>query len=401
MDRRKFIAGIPALAVLSSIDTVEKRVETKTDFDRFSQYFYQIRKPIFDAWCKGELIKALDRSELPRKDRMKYASLEVIARIFYPLCQTDKEGTFLTPEILTALEKSLLPGHPDSFNWEKGDQPLVDAAILAAGFLQNPFIFEKKLNLKIQTGIITGWRNCLKIKPYESNWLLFAAMVEAALQKWDKPQKPECIPYAIKKFEEWYVGDGLYADGPSFHLDYYNSIIIHPFLLILGKQKLVDKELYIKHITRAKRNAEVLERMVAADGTFPPLGRSLCYRAGLLHHLAFMAKEEMLPVTLPLGAVKMALSLAIEKTLNIVNQGEIGENAIDTKTGILRPGLFNFDPQLAEIYVNTASLYLCTWAFLPLALGKEHEFWNMEKALTTADKMKINHALGIDSALKN
>jgi hypothetical protein len=226
-------------------------------------------------------------------------------------------------------------------------------------------------------------------------------MVEAALQKWDKPLKPECIPFAIQKFEEWYVGDSFYADGPRFHMDYYNSIIIHPFLLILGKQGLVDKELAIKHITRAKRHAEILERMVASDGSFPPLGRSLCYRAGLYHHLAFMAKEEMLPASISFGAAKKALTLAIEKTLHIKNQGQIGTNAMEMETKMLRPGLFGFEPQLAEVYINTASLYLCTWAFLPLALGKSHEFWNMEKALNTADKMQMNQALGIDGALKD
>ena len=121
MERRKFIAGIPALAVLNSLQAAEKQTESVSDFERFSNYFYQIRKPIFDAWCKGELINTLNVNELPRKDRMKFAALEVIARIFYLLYQTDNEGAFLTPEILEALEKSLLPGHQDSFNWAKGD----------------------------------------------------------------------------------------------------------------------------------------------------------------------------------------------------------------------------------------------------------------------------------------
>ena len=114
-----------------------------------------------------------------------------------------------------------------------------------------------------------------------------------------------------------------------------------------------------------------------------------------------MAKEEMLPVSVPFGAAKNTLCLAIEKTLGIVNQGEIGANAMDPHTKILRPGLFNFEPQLAEVYINTASLYLCTWAFLPLALGKNHEFWNMEKAQSTADKMKMKQALGLDAALND
>ena len=29
---------------------------------------------------------------------------------------------------------------------------------------------------------------------------------------------------------QWYVGDGIYGDGPEFHWDYYDSFVIHPML---------------------------------------------------------------------------------------------------------------------------------------------------------------------------
>lgn len=28
----------------------------------------------------------------------------------------------------------------------------------------------------------------------------------------------------------WYKGDAWYGDGQEFHLDFYNSIVIHPML---------------------------------------------------------------------------------------------------------------------------------------------------------------------------
>lgn len=401
MERRQFIAGIPALAAINSIQSVPQQIDSKNDFDRFSGYLNQIQKPVFEAWAERRLVASLDRAEFPRKPRNQFAALEAIARNFYSICQVDRKGLFLQPEIISALESSIMPGHADSFNWDKGEQPLVDAAILAAGFLQNPFLFENKLNANIQAGLIEGWRKCLSIKPFENNWLLFAAMVEAAIQKWDKPFKPECIPHAIQKFEDWYKGDGFYSDGPRFHMDFYNSIIIHPFLIVLGKLGHVDPQLMQKHLDRSKRHAIVLERMIGPDGGFPPLGRSLCYRAGLFHHLAFMALEEKLPALLSPNSVKKALSLSIEKTLAISAKGKLGENAVDQSTGLLRPGLFNFDPQLAEIYISTASLYLCTWAFIPLGLGKDHEFWANEKGHTTAEKLKSSQVLEIDQALKD
>lgn len=36
---------------------------------------------------------------------------------------------------------------------------------------------------------------------------------------------------ACRKVEEWYVGDGWYADGPSFAFDYYSSYVFHPMYL--------------------------------------------------------------------------------------------------------------------------------------------------------------------------
>ena len=44
---------------------------------------------------------------------------------------------------------------------------------------------------------------------------------------WD----PMRVDYAIRSIEQWYKGDGVYGDGPSFHWDYYNSFVIHPMLL--------------------------------------------------------------------------------------------------------------------------------------------------------------------------
>ena len=37
--------------------------------------------------------------------------------------------------------------------------------------------------------------------------------------------------YGVKKFrDEWYKGDAMYGDGVDFHMDYYNSFVIHPML---------------------------------------------------------------------------------------------------------------------------------------------------------------------------
>jgi hypothetical protein len=46
-----------------------------------------------------------------------------------------------------------------------------------------------------------------------------------------EPWEAVRIDYALHKITEWFVGDGLYGDGPSFHWDCYNSFVIQPMLL--------------------------------------------------------------------------------------------------------------------------------------------------------------------------
>jgi hypothetical protein len=56
-------------------------------------------------------------------------------------------------------------------------------------------------------------------------------MVEACLHRFGPGADAVRIDYAVRQMEQWYVGDGQYADGPEFRFDYYNSFVIHPFLL--------------------------------------------------------------------------------------------------------------------------------------------------------------------------
>src|SRR2546429_6577294 len=88
----------------------------------------------------------------------------------------------------------------------------------------------------------------------------------------------------VRRMLRWYVGDGAYGDGEFFHFDYYNSFVIHPMLLdVLAVVKQKDRELegaYAMELQRARRYADILERLIAPDGTFPSMGRSTTYRFG-------------------------------------------------------------------------------------------------------------------------
>lgn len=57
----------------------------------------------------------------------------------------------------------------------------------------------------------------------ENNWLLFSALVEAALWKCAGECEIAPIQRALDKHEDWYLGDGTYGDGPEYHWDQPDS----------------------------------------------------------------------------------------------------------------------------------------------------------------------------------
>jgi hypothetical protein len=69
------------------------------------------------------------------------------------------------------------------------------------------------------------------------------------------------------------------------------------------------------------------------------------------------------------------------------------------REGWLTIGLSGHQPQLAERYISTGSLYLCAVGLLPLGLPPEDEFWAGATADWTARKlwagqdMKPDHAM--------
>ena len=79
---------------------------------------------------------------------------------------------------------------------------------------------------------------------------------------------------AIRKTEEWYTGDGWYADGPDFAFDYYSSYVFHPMYLET-LQNMKDAKAYTRihypryyeqALRRTQKYAVVLVRAVGIHG---------------------------------------------------------------------------------------------------------------------------------------
>ncbi len=282
---------------------------------------------------------------------------------------------------LSGLKNALDSNAKDFMTFDIGGQQLVDASYVALAVIRAPWLWEN-LDKKNQTLLMKSIITTRRFKPVFSNWLLFSAVNEAFLAKFGYDWDPMRVDYALQQMEQWYVGDGMYADGTSFAYDYYNSYVIHPYLAtlseIIGKKTNAYKDMFEKIKKRNERYAIIQERLINTDGTYPATGRSIVYRGAAFHHLADMALRNALPKQLSPEQVRGALTAVIRKTL---------ESPGTYKNGWLTIGLYGDQPELGDFYNNQGSPYIASNIFLPLGLPATNPFWANPPAKWSAQKI--------------
>ncbi len=364
-----------------------------------------IADPVLNALSKNELKQQMP-VEAKTSDRQDYTYLEAFGRLLSGMApwlelgaDNSNEGKLRAKYIQLArvcLDNATNPSSPDFMNFNKGGQPLVDAAFLAQALIRAPQQLWQPLSNQTKQNIITALKSSRIIKPGQNNWLLFSAMVEAALLKFDGQCDTSVIIYAIDKHQEWYKGDGMYGDGPEFHWDYYNSFVIQPMLIeVLDALKSKDtaakwNDLYNTVLKRARRYAAVQERLISPEATYPPIGRSLAYRFGAFQLLSKIALMQQLPSTIKPQQVRAALYNVIKK--------QIAMPGTFDKSGWLQIGMAGHQPGIGEGYISTGSLYLCSEAFLFLGLPSSNDLWNGNDEDWTAKKIWKGIDVPVDHA---
>jgi hypothetical protein len=353
--------------------------------------------PVLRNLAGGTLRGRMPVEQAASTDRRGVTHLEAFGRLVAGLAPWIESTA--APEYgqlaLQALDRSVDPASPDFMNFTRERQPLVDAAFLAQGLLRAPKTLLAAVAGATKKNLVAALESTRGITPAFSNWLLFSAMVEAALDALGARFDATRVEYAVREHEQWYKGDGAYGDGPPFHWDYYNSFVIHPMLVDVAAA-LSDKIPAVKDAAprieeRAKRYAAVQERTIGPDGTFPPIGRSLAYRCGAFHLLAQSALRRALPEGVPPAQARGALTAVIRRTLDA--PGTFDAN------GWLRIGFCGRQPGVGETYISTGSLYLCSVAFLPLGLAATDPFWSgapvpfTQQRAWTGEPFPIDHAL--------
>lgn len=357
------------------------------------EVMFRISEPVLDNLANETLKKNIPLEF--HKDREEYILLEAFGRTicgiapWLELVEIPEEERELQSHYRKLARKALKAAtdinSPDYMNFTEGyGQALVDAAFLAHGIVRAPGQLYQLLDDATKKNVVNCLKATRKFTPFVSNWIFFSAMIEAALYCMGEPDYDLTrVDYAVNIFKGWYVGDGMYGDGPCFHWDYYNSFVIHPMYVdILRTFKEIKPEygMVLEQCEkRAGRYAEILERLINADGSYPVIGRSVTYRFGAFQLLSQAALQGFLPEHLPYEQVRCALTAVIKKVME-------HEEMFD-KDGWLQPGVYGYQPDLAEGYICVGSLYLCNSVFLALGLPETHDFWSKPDVEWTAKKI--------------
>jgi len=364
------------------------------DREYVTKLLYRIAYPIVHNMAEGTLRKNLPLEKGPGYylNVLKVTHMEAVGRTMAGiapwLALTDddtKEGVMrkqLREELLKGLPNIVNPDHPDYLNFRTEQQPIVDAAYIAQAFLRATKQIWDPLDSITKQRFISEFKALRTRKAAYNNWLLFSGITEAFLLKIGEQADPVRMDIAFRKMKEWYVGDGYYKDGEKFAMDYYNSYVIHSMLAdmlaVMVEKKQASVKEYDEALKRMIRFAELQERMISPEGTYPPIGRSITYRTAAFQALAQVSLMEKLPEYIKPAQVRCAMT-------------KVMHNIFDTKgtfsdDGWLQLGLAGHQPEVADQYTSTGSLYICTIGFLALGLPASNPYWTEPYAEWTSKK---------------
>ncbi len=181
------------------------------DRDYWLQTMQRIAKPVLEALSQRKLKERMP-VEAKLDDRELYTYLEAYGRLLAGIApwlehgpETGVEGELRGEYVRLAqlaMDAATDPQSPDRMNFSEGYQPIVDAAFLAHAILRAPTALWSGLDDRVKANVTEALRATRSRKPWFNNWLLFAAMIEAALcvigdDTWD----PMRIDYALKQHE--------------------------------------------------------------------------------------------------------------------------------------------------------------------------------------------------------
>ena len=394
--------------------SAKKKVQQQSDREYWCALAYKMAQPVLENMAKGELQKNMQTEFSPSFDNRnkKVLYMECFGRLMAGIAPwltlpddntaEGKQRQQLRQWALASYKNAVDPQNADYLCWGIGGQNLVDAAYIAESFLRAYDTLWQPLDNETKQRYLKEFAKLRHIDPPYTNWLLFSSTIESFMAKAGGDYDQYRVNSACRKMEEWYVGDGWYADGPVFAFDYYSSYVFHPMYLetlqamidAKANTRLDYQKFYDRELKRCQKYSIVLERFISPEGTFPAFGRSIPYRMATMQPLALMAWYQKLPSDLSNGQVRAALTKVLHRMFD-------QENNFNEK-GYLSIGFCGTSQKnVADWYTNNGSLYMTTLAFMPLGLAADHPFWTDEAQPWTQVKAWNNQQFPKDHQWKD
>ncbi|MCC6974050.1 MAG: DUF2264 domain-containing protein [Anaerolineae bacterium] len=262
------------------------------------------------------------------------------------------------------------PNHPEFWGTPRDcDQRLVEMAAFGLALLLVPHEVWEPIDHTAQDHLLRWLSTINKVGIVDNNWLWFRVMVNLGLAHVGAKYDEAAMNNALARLDEFYLGDGWYADGMSEQRDYYIPFAMHFYSLVYAKLAGErDPRRAAEYRERARAFAQDFVNWFAADGSALPFGRSLTYRfaqGAFWGALAFADLE-----VLPWGVIK---GLAL-RHLRWWSRQPIFASDGTLSIGYAYPNL-----NMAEQYNAPGSPYWALKFFLPLSLPESHPFWQAEE----------------------
>src|SRR5215472_1984909 len=200
-NRREFFKSVAAISVagiagispgFAATDAGGQNGSQTDDRSFWVSVLSQLASPVLENLSRRELKKNMPVEAANPHDRAQYTHLEAFGRFLAGIAPWLAVGNLGDAELKTqhrfldlthaSLDAATDPKSPDFMNFNRGGQPLVDAAFFAQGILRAPSVLWQSLESRMQGQVVEALKSSRAIgTPTDSNWVMFAATIEAAL----------------------------------------------------------------------------------------------------------------------------------------------------------------------------------------------------------------------------
>ncbi|MGV0908173.1 DUF2264 domain-containing protein [Martelella sp. FOR1707] len=262
------------------------------------------------------------------------------------------------------------PDHPEFWGTvERTDQRMVEMAAIGFTLRMVPEKVWDPLPGRAKDNIANYLKSLRRYAYANNNWKFFRILVDMGLTRVGVDFDRTLTEQYLEELDGFYLGEGWYRDGNVRRIDHYIPFAMHFYGLIYAKLAEPGDARAEAYRERAALFAKDIRHWFDDDGGTLAFGRSLTYRfacGGFWGALAFADVE-----ALPWGEIKGNFL----RHLRWWSRHPIADRDGVLSIGYGYPNLF-----MSESYNSAGSPYWALKAFLPLALGADHPFWQAEEA---------------------